>query len=271
MSSDSDFLRSCIAAVMVHVIHHPLYTLKSQMMYYGPQFRIKEFVRNFIKSPTFLYRGLVPRTLGVMPEKAVKLKVVDTVGHWIDQHGPQQVATSYSLFLARWAVSGAAGGVVTTLVGCPTDRAMVLAQIRRQGFATVIRETGLKGLYLGWTATLYRDMAFNSTFFALREGGVKLWTLNHEGQPPSIMPRHVIGLCAGMVAATISCPFDVLKTRMQGRQLGEAYRPCLSIALDIVRNEGFKFLFKGLLPRLYVVPSAMAALIIVNEELARFF
>ena len=52
-----------------------------------------------------------------MPEKAVKLKVVDTVGHWIDQHGPQQVATSYSLFLARWAVSGAAGGVVTTLVG----------------------------------------------------------------------------------------------------------------------------------------------------------
>ena len=104
--------------------------------------------------------------------------------------------------------------------GCPTDRAMVLAQIRRQGFATVIRETGLKGLYLGWTATLYRDMAFNSTFFALREGGVKLWTLNHEGQPPSIMPRHVIGLCAGMVAATISCPFDVLKTRMQGRQLG---------------------------------------------------
>ena len=53
----------------------------------------------------------------MMPEKAVKLKVVDFVGHWIDRHGPQEVATSYTLFLARWGVSGAAGGVVTTLVG----------------------------------------------------------------------------------------------------------------------------------------------------------
>eukprot|EP00731_Ephydatia_muelleri_P021325 Em0013g1052a len=271
MSSDSEFVRSCIAAGMVHVLHHPLYTLKSQMMYYGPQFRLKEFISNTIKGPTFLYRGLVPRTLGVMPEKAVKLKVVDFVGHWIDRHGPQEVATSYTLFLARWGVSGAAGGVVTTLVGCPTDRAMVLAQIRKQGFMTVIRETGLKGLYLGWTATLYRDMSFNGTFFALREGGVKWWTQYHNGEPPSILPRHGIGLCAGMIAATISCPFDVIKTRMQGRQLGDVHRSCSSIVFDIVQNEGFKFLFKGLLPRLYVVPSAMAALIIVNEELARFF
>ena len=64
--------------------------------------------------------GLTTRTLGVMPEKAVKLKVVDVVGHWIDRHAPyraDQQATGHLSFLARWGVSGAAGGVVTTLVG----------------------------------------------------------------------------------------------------------------------------------------------------------
>ena len=68
----------------------------------------------------FFQLGLTPRTLGVMPEKAVKLKVVDLAGQWIDRHGPHRAdpqATGHLFFLARWGLCGAAGGVVTTLVG----------------------------------------------------------------------------------------------------------------------------------------------------------
>ena len=58
MSAGQEFAVSAAAAGLSHLIHHPLYTLKSQMMFYGPQFRLKEFFRQAITQRTsFLYRG----------------------------------------------------------------------------------------------------------------------------------------------------------------------------------------------------------------------
>ena len=49
------------AAGLSHMIHHPLYTLKSQMMYHGKKFSFREFLRvSILKQPAgvqFLYRG----------------------------------------------------------------------------------------------------------------------------------------------------------------------------------------------------------------------
>lgn len=49
---------SGVAAALAHVIHHPLYMLKSQMMYYGPKFRFRNFVEQSKRQHVrFLYRG----------------------------------------------------------------------------------------------------------------------------------------------------------------------------------------------------------------------
>ncbi len=57
MSVGQEFAVSAAAAGLSHLMHHPLYTLKSQMMYYGPQFKFKEFFRQAREQRTFLYRG----------------------------------------------------------------------------------------------------------------------------------------------------------------------------------------------------------------------
>ena len=57
MSAGQEFAVSAVAAGLSHVIHHPLYTLKSQMMYYGPEFRIGTFLTNVKEQKSFLYRG----------------------------------------------------------------------------------------------------------------------------------------------------------------------------------------------------------------------
>ena len=97
---------------------------------------------------------------------------------------------------------------------------MVLAQIQKQGFLTVLRQTGLKGLYNGWTATLYRDISFNASFFTLREMFVRQYTA-WTGEQPRAFKRVALGLPAGCLASVVACPFDVIKTRMQGSSLGE--------------------------------------------------
>ena len=95
---------------------------------------------------------------------------------------------------------------------------MVLAQIRNEGFVKVIRDTGLKGLYKGWTATLYRDILFNMTFFTTREIFVEQYTII-RGESPNPFQRIGLGLIPGCLASIIGCPHDVVKTRMQGASL----------------------------------------------------
>lgn len=57
MSAGQEFAVSAISAGLSHVIHHPLYTLKSQMMFYGPEFSLKTFFSNAKEQKSFLYRG----------------------------------------------------------------------------------------------------------------------------------------------------------------------------------------------------------------------
>ncbi len=57
MSAGQEFAVSAMAAGVSHVIHHPLYTLKSQMMFYGPEFKFKLFVNQATAHKSFLYRG----------------------------------------------------------------------------------------------------------------------------------------------------------------------------------------------------------------------
>ena len=57
MSAGQEFAVSAVSAALSHVIHHPLYTLKSQMMFYGPEFKFRMFFGKAKEHKTFLYRG----------------------------------------------------------------------------------------------------------------------------------------------------------------------------------------------------------------------
>ena len=58
MSAGQEFAVSAVSAGLAHVIHHPLYTLKSQMMFYGPEFRMGQFFKQaWTQKHNFLYRG----------------------------------------------------------------------------------------------------------------------------------------------------------------------------------------------------------------------
>lgn len=128
-----EFAVSAAAATMSHVLHHPLYTLKSQMMFHGPRFRFREFFgKAFSKEWTFLYRGksgqfffairctlrctlrvrvgLVSRSIGIMPEKALKMQAWIQVGRIVDR--VHENAT-----LSKWIIAGSAAGAATTIVG----------------------------------------------------------------------------------------------------------------------------------------------------------
>lgn len=124
-----------------------------------------------------------------MPEKGMKMQAFYIAERYMERRGSPPG-------LASWIAAGSVGGMATTVIGCPSERIMVIAQIRKQGVFDVIRQTGLKGLYKGGMVTLYRDITFNAVFFATTEFTAKQWS-NRTGKKCNGWERFLAGLGAG--------------------------------------------------------------------------
>jgi hypothetical protein len=57
-----------------------------------------------------LLAGLIPRTFGIAPEKALKMQAWVMVGRWVDRHVDNPTIT-------KWMLAGASAGAATSLIG----------------------------------------------------------------------------------------------------------------------------------------------------------
>ncbi|KAJ9661469.1 hypothetical protein H2201_006500 [Coniosporium apollinis] len=80
---------------------------------------------------------------------------------------------------------------------------------------TIYRTEGLSALFHGYKATLWRDLPFSALQFAFYEQeqkAAKAWVGSKDiGLPLEILT----GATAGMMAGVLTCPLDVVKTRIQ--------------------------------------------------------
>jgi len=127
--------------------------------------------------------------MGIMPEKALKMQAWGIVGRELERRNVEP--------FPKYVIAGCAAGAATTILGCPSERIMVLAHIRRQGVIHVAKTIGMKGMYQGWKVTLYRDIVFNAFFFTTRDTLVDLQT-RLTGRKCSGFERFVAGVPAGL-------------------------------------------------------------------------
>ena len=77
------------------------------------------------------------------------------------------------------------------------------------------RQEGVSALFHGYRATLARDLPFSALQFAFyeKEREAAMW---FEGTRNLSLPTEIfVGVTAGGAAGVLTCPFDVVKTRMQ--------------------------------------------------------
>jgi len=137
----------------------------------------------------------------------------------------------------------------------------------------LVATKGVLGLWSGYTATLLRDVPFSALYWPLYEY-TRRWFGKETG-----MVNFMSGAVAGTVACTVTLPFDVVKTIKQ-IDLGEKdflnlktgiSRTNSSIVRDILREQGAKGLFSGLIPRILKVAPACAIMISSYEFFKKFF
>ncbi|KAL8671537.1 MAG: hypothetical protein Q9168_003964 [Polycauliona sp. 1 TL-2023] len=117
----------------------------------------------------------------------------------------------------------------------------ILAQRRDIGYVGVWRE-----MYRGWAITILREVPFTAIQFPLWEG-MKSWRRRKSGRSQSsAVESGVFGSIAGAVAAGLTTPLDVLKTRMM---LAKERQSTVSMFAQIWRVSGPKAFVAGIGPR----------------------
>ncbi|KAI8516988.1 hypothetical protein Bbelb_055690 [Branchiostoma belcheri] len=256
---------SMLAGGLTQVVHHPLFTLKTFVQ--TPHFSWKDFLGRTVRSPIgFLYRGVVSRSLGVMPERVFKMQSwIVTTNFLTDLRGGEQS-------LGIWMLGGLAAGVGTAVVAAPSELFMVRAQVHGHQLRDVWRTTGYfnttQGMYRGFAPTLARDLIFNTLFFTLREAGVRRYETQHGRRCPD-HKRFQIGLVAGSISCAAATPMDLIKTRMQSAvQCGpKSQRGVLFFVNSIVNEGGIWRLWQGLGTRLMILPSTLSLFYLLHEKM----
>lgn len=134
---------------------------------------------------------------------------------------------------------------------------------------TSYQARGVRSLFLGYGATLLRDVPFSSIYFGIYK---YLQSQNFLKKRP-ILNDCLNAATASMVAGIVTLPFDVIKTRQQallGTQL-TGNHSIRDIYQLILKENGYRGLFRGYSARLMKVMPACAIMMCSYEYTKRYF
>ncbi|PAV90222.1 hypothetical protein WR25_08309 [Diploscapter pachys] len=184
-----------------------------------------------------LYRGLLPQIVGVAPEKAIKLTMNDFMRDKLTKDG--------KIPLYGEIIAGGCGGASQVVFTNPLEIVKIRLQVageiqtgHKVGVFTVLKELGFMGLYKGARACFLRDIPFSAIYFPAY-AHAKLATADEDGIN-SVGSLFASAFIAGVPAAGLVTPADVIKTRLQvaARAGQTTYNGVIDCARKIMKEEG---------------------------------
>mmetsp|Transcript_6731 Transcript_6731/g.28786 ORF Transcript_6731/g.28786 Transcript_6731/m.28786 type:complete len:350 (-) Transcript_6731:6952-8001(-) len=204
-------------------------------------------------------------------------------GYKKDRPSPFGCLLHSSVSVSRSIKQGASARMMTTTVFGPLELARTRIQSGMEGNRTVLqvlsnlaRDRGIRSLWAGLLPTLWRDAPFSAIYWTSyeqlkREDGLLCQLTNSP-----IVVSLLAGTGAGSVAALITTPADVIKTRRQAIQLSAAEskfadRTFLASLRHVATEEGLLSLMTGAGPRLAKVAPSCAIMMGCYELVKQIF
>lgn len=259
----------------VDLLLYPIDTIKTRL----------QSPKGFVSSGGFrgIYNGIGAVAVGSAPGAALFFGVYEwskaVLSRWNVEHDDDGGGDNGGDERRRIMVhmtAASIGSVIACLVRVPTEVLKQNMQItRRQSpshsspsslkstLRTILAQRGnnnnnnpsflpsvFGGLYRGYGVTLLREIPFSAIQFPLYERAKTDWSA-YQNSPVSPAQAAACGSASGGVAAALTTPLDVVKTRLMiGRDRhGVVYKNAVDVAGRIVREEGWRRLMSGVEPR----------------------
>lgn len=248
-------LAGALAGTTVDLSLHPIDTLKTRL----------QSSTGFYPSGGFrgIYAGIGSALVGSAPGAALFFVTYEEIksqlrflreqdGRLIDGRGRNPVRWSEPV---EHMIAASAGEVAACAVRVPTEvvkqrvqaaqqpnsmaaLSFILAQRAKIGLLGVWRE-----MYRGWGITIMREVPFTAIQFPLWEA-MKAWRRRRTGRGVvTATESGILGSIAGAVAAGLTTPLDVLKTRMM---LAKERQAAIVLFLQVWRDSGPKAFVAGI-------------------------
>lgn len=211
-----------------------------------------------------LYGGIAPAFMGSLPGTIIFFGTYEySKRHLIDMGCPSHIA---------YLTGGLVGDLFASIIYVPSEVLKTRLQLQgrynnpffKSGYnyrgtidatRTIIRTEGPAALFYGYKATIMRDLPFSALQFAFYEQfqkWAKQWCDSRDiGLPLEI----ATGAMAGGLAGTITCPLDVVKTRIQTQVRTSSTPPLPGTATAPLQRRPFSTLVPQTPPELHSPPS----------------
>lgn len=281
----SDLIAGAMAGLACDLVLHPVDTVKSRLhVQRGPPFKYRSMFHGFrlIAQQEGVRRGLYAGfgavLAGTIPTHAVMFAGYKAV----KRHSEDAVYDERHLAAVDVA-SGAFGEICALPFYVPAEVIAKRMQVATLGPArnynsaahavrTIYVTEGARGLMSGFWPTMFRDVPFTAIQFSMFTVS-KDWLRRYTGEPqPSTVQATGLGFFVGVVAASITNPFDVIKTRFMTQSPGseQKYFSIAQCLRRIVAEEGVSALWRGLLARCLWVGPGSGITLAVYERTSRY-
>ena len=229
------------AGMVVDVALFPLDTLKTRLQ--APE--------GFLKAGGFsnIYRGLLSAFVGSAPGAALFFATYETSKRRLpfDRDSPLNALTAAGV-----------AECMACLVRVPTENIKQKMQTGRfastsEALYSVAAEGGgfgrVSGFYRGYFTTCLREVPFSFIQFPIWEG-IKRACARNQGYEATVLQSALAGSFSGAIAAAITTPLDVVKTRLMLKvdKHGREYKGLVNTFQRIVAEEGAATLLSGIVP-----------------------
>eukprot|EP00035_Acanthoeca_spectabilis_P019723 m.429434 g.429434 ORF g.429434 m.429434 type:complete len:276 (-) comp17004_c0_seq1:1097-1924(-) len=238
----SPFVASMVAGAAagaaVDVSLFPLDTLKTRL----------QAAEGFWKAGGFrgIYNGVGAAFIGGIPGAALFFTAYDTTR--------LKLQDAYGESPAVDMVASSVGETVACLARVPTENVKQKQQAGvyptlKTALRGVYSTRGIGGFYVGYGTTLAREIPFSLIQFPLWEAMKREWALR-QGADISAWQSAICGSSSGALAAAVTTPLDVCKTRLMLDMSGK-YSTFTGTLKTIYAEEGMGALFAGVQPRVF--------------------
>ncbi|KAF9569522.1 hypothetical protein EC968_002566 [Mortierella alpina] len=275
------FLAGAVAGVSEILTMYPLDVVKTRFQLQvgtggaDGYSSIGDCFKKIIKNEGFgtLYRGIIPPIMVEAPKRATKFAANEQytilfksiLGEDVNKQGLS-------------ILTGVSAGITEAFLVVPFELVKIRLQDKNNAgkyngsidaLSKIVRSEGPLALYNGLEATLWRHAMWNGGYFGCIQG-VKSAIPEAETPNGNLARNFVAGAIGGTFATMLNTPFDVVKTRIQNQAKGTVlkYNWTLPGVAMVYREEGFRALYKGFVPKVLRLGPGGGILLVVFDTVS---